>query len=416
MTFDPAARIQDFLVFGEFGDVNPSITDSSTYTFLSPEKMAELFEHDIEGCFLYSRHWNPTNKFLAEALARMEDGERAQVMSSGMGAISTTLMHLCSAGDEIVCERTIYGGTYALLKNLLPRFGVTTRFTDMSDLDSVRAAITPRTRVLYCESISNPLLEVCDVPALGALARERGCALVVDNTFSPMLLSPLRLGAHAVVHSLTKFINGTSDCVAGAVVSSRDFIHGLTDINGGPSMLLGPVLDSLRAASILKNLHSLHVRMRQHSANALYLARRLSARGVRVHYPGLEDHPHHRLMERLMNPGFGWGGIMTLDVGDLPTANHLMQRMQEEKVGYLAVSLGYFKTLFSSPGHSTSSEMPLEERESAGIHEGLIRFSVGLDSDIARAGDAIERCLAEVGVGARPCRTRGAAGAPPASG
>ena len=126
MPFDPASRVQDYLVFGEFGDVNPSITDSSTYTFLSPERMEELFEHEIEGCFLYSRHFNPTNKCLANALERMEDGEAAQVMASGMGAISTTLMTLCGAGDEIVCGRSIYGGTYALLKNLLPRLGVTT--------------------------------------------------------------------------------------------------------------------------------------------------------------------------------------------------------------------------------------------------------------------------------------------------
>ena len=130
MAFDPATRVQDFLVFGEFGDVNPSITDSSTFTFLSPAMMEEAFEHDIEGCFLYSRHWNPINKYLADALARMEDGESAQVMSSGMGAISTTLLALCSSGDEIVSGRTIYGGTYALLKNLLPRWGVTTRFID----------------------------------------------------------------------------------------------------------------------------------------------------------------------------------------------------------------------------------------------------------------------------------------------
>jgi methionine-gamma-lyase len=396
--FDPATRVQDYLVFGEFGDVNPSITDSSTYTFLRPETMSEVFEHEIEGCFLYSRHWNPTNKFLAEALARMEDGEAAQVMASGMGAISSTLAHFCSAGDEIVCERTIYGGTYALLKNLLPRFGVTTRFVDLSDLAAVRAAIGPRSRVLYCESVSNPLLEVSDIPALAALAHEHGMKLVVDNTFSPMILSPLRLGADVVVHSLTKFINGTSDCVAGAAVGTREFVHGLTDINGGPAMLLGPALDSLRAASILKNLHSLHIRMRQHSANAIFLARRLEALGLTVHYPGLDRHPHHALLERLMNPGFGWGGMMTLDVGNHDTAKRLMARMQEEKVGYLAVSLGYFKTLFSSPGHSTSSEIPLEERQAMGISEGLIRFSIGLDSDIARTADTIERCLREVGV------------------
>jgi methionine-gamma-lyase len=399
MGFDPATRIQDFLVFGEFGDVNPSITDSSTYTFLSPAKMEELFEHEIEGCFLYSRHWNPTNKFLAEALARMEDGESAQVLGSGMAAIASTLLQLCSTGDEIVAEHTIYGGTYALMKNLLPRFGITTRFVDVCDPAAVRAVINARTRVLYCESISNPLLDVSDIPALAVLAREHGVRLVVDNTFSPMILSPLRLGADVVVHSMTKFINGTSDCMAGCVVSSCDFIHRLSDINSGPSMLLGPVLDSFRAASILKNLHSLHVRMRRHGANAMILARRLERRGLKVYYPGLETHRQHALLDRMMNPGFGYGGMLAVDVGDHERAGRLMTRMQEEKVGYLAVSLGYFKTLFSSPGHSTSSEIPADERSAIGLGEGLIRFSVGLDNDMEQTCDRIERCLDELDAG-----------------
>ncbi len=407
MPFDPASRIQEFLAFGEFGDVNPSITDSSTYTFMSPQKMEELFEHETEGCFLYSRHWNPTNKYLAEALARMEDGESAQVLGSGMAAISTSLLQLCSAGDEIVASRTIYGGTYALLKNLLPRFGITTRFVDVGNLAAVRTAITGRTRVLYCESISNPLLDVSDLPALTALAHERGLRLVVDNTFSPMILSPLRLGADVVVHSMTKFINGTSDCMAGCVVASHDFIAGLNDINSGPSMLLGPVLDSFRAASILKNLHGLHIRMRQHGANALILAQRLARRGLPVHYPGLESHPQHALMNRLMNPGFGYGGMLAVDVGDHERACRLMIRMQEEKVGYLAVSLGYFKTLFSGPGHSTSSEIPAEERRSMGLSDGLIRFSIGLDNDMEQMCERIERCLDELE--ANPARPSGAA-------
>jgi methionine-gamma-lyase len=398
MAFDPASRIQDHLVFGEFGDVNPSITDSSTYTFLDPARMAEVFEHEIEGCFLYSRHWNPTNRTLAEALARMEDAESAQVMGSGMGAISTTLVALCSQGDEIVCGRNIYGGTYALMKNLLPRFGVTTKFVDMRDHAAVRAAMTPRTKVLYTESISNPLLEVSDIPALAVIAHEAGATLVVDNTFSPMILSPLRLGADVVVHSMTKFINGTSDCVAGCVVSTKAFIDQLNDVNSGSSMLLGPVLDSFRAASILKNLHSLHIRMRQHGHNAAHIARRLETLGYDVHYPGLDNHPHHALLLRQMNPGYGWGGMMTLDAGSAEVANLLMKRMQEEKVGYLAVSLGYFKTLFSSPGRSTSSELPAEEREKAGISDGLIRFSIGLDEDIEHTSARIERCIDEVGL------------------
>jgi methionine-gamma-lyase len=398
MAFDPASRIQDYLVFGEFGDVNPSITDSSTFTFLDPARMEETFEHDIEGCFLYSRHWNPTNRYLAEALARMEDGESAQVMASGMGAISTTLLALCSQGDEIVCGRNIYGGTYALLKNLLPRFGISTRFVDLRNPTAVRAALTPRTRVIFAESISNPLLDVADLPVLATIAHERGARLVVDNTFSPMILSPLRHGADAVVHSMTKFINGTSDCVAGCVVSTRAFIDQLNDVHTGPSMLLGPVLDSFRAASILKNLHSLHLRMQRHGANAGHLARRLVALGYEVHYPGLEGHPHHALIRSLMNPGYGYGGMMTLDAGTHERANRLMQRLQEEKVGYLAVSLGYFRTLFSMPGRSTSSEIPAEERAAAGIGEGLIRFSIGLDADIEHTAARIERCLEEVGV------------------
>ena len=406
MTFDPASRIQDHLVFGEFGDVNPSITDSSTYTFLDPARMEEVFEHEIEGCFLYSRHWNPTNRFLADALARMEDGESAQVMGSGMGAISTTLMTVCSAGDEIVCGRNIYGGTYALMKNLLPRFGINTRFVDLRDANAVRAAMTPRTRVLYAESISNPLLEVSDIPALSAIAHEAGASLVVDNTFSPMILSPLRLGADVVLHSMTKFINGTSDCVAGCVVSSKAFIDRLNDVNTGPSMLMGPVLDSFRAASILKNLHGLHIRMRQHGHNASHLAHRLESLGYDVHYPGLARHPHHALMLKLMNPGYGWGGMMTLDAGEAATANRLMQRMQGEKVGYLAVSLGYFKTLFSSPGRSTSSELPPEDRAAAGISDGLIRFSIGLDADIEHTSARIEKCLAEVGLSPKAVAAR----------
>jgi methionine-gamma-lyase len=398
MSFDPAKAIQDFLVFGEFGGVNPSITDSSTYTFLSAEKMEEMFDHEAEGCFLYSRHWNPSNKYLSEALTRMEDGESAQVMASGMAAISLTFLLLCSSGDEIVCGQTVYGGTYALLKNLLPRYGITTRFVNLKDERAIRDAITPKTRVLFCESISNPLLEVSDIPTLSLVAKEYDIRLVVDNTFGPLILSPLRLGADVVIHSMTKFINGTSDCVAGCVVSTQEFISRLNDINSGPSMLLGPVLDSIRAASLLKNIHSLHIRMAKHSENALYLARDLEQAGLLVFYPGLESHGQHELIKRLMNPGFGFGGMVAVDVGDKTTAKKLMTRMQEMKVGYLAVSLGYYKTLFSAPGHSTSSEIPSEERSKMGMSDSLVRFSVGLDNDIERTCKIIHGCLAEVGL------------------
>lgn len=396
--FDPSTNIQDYLVFGEFGDVNPSITDSSTFTFLSPSQMEEAFEHEIEGCFLYSRHWNPTNKYLARALAAMEDTEAAQVTASGMAAISSAILQICKTGDEIISERTIYGGSYAFLKNFLPRLGIKVTFVDIRDLDKIRAAITDKTKVIYTESLSNPLLEIADLPAIAALAHENGIKLIVDNTFTPMIISPKRLGADIVVHSMTKFINGTSDCVAGCICASKDFVNELVDVNSGATMLLGPVLDSTRAASILKNIHSLHIRMKQHSKNAMFVAENLQKIGVKVFYPGLSDNPSHDLMKKLMNPQFGFGGMLAIDAGTSEKANTLMAAMQESKVGYLAVSLGYFKTLFSAPGHSTSSEIPHEERDAMGLSDGLVRMSVGLDNDIEMSFARIKACLEKAGL------------------
>lgn len=394
--FDPSTGIHDYLVFGEFGDVNPSITDSSTFTFHNPEKMEEVFDHEIEGCFLYSRHWNPINKYLSNALARLEDTESAQVTSSGMGAISSTILDICSAGDEVISGRTVYGGTYALLKNFLPKLGITTKFTDIKNTAGVESLINDKTKIIYAESISNPLLEVTDIPALSAIAKKYGIKLIIDNTFSPMILSPSRLGADIVVHSMTKYINGSSDCVAGCICSSNDFIHTLTDINAGATMLLGPVLDSFRAASILKNLHTLHIRIRKHGENALFLATEFEKLGLKVFYPGLKSNKDHDLLKSLMNEGFGYGGMLALDVKSYENASRVMTRMQEEKVGYLAVSLGYFKTLFSSPGHSTSSEISEEEQQKMGLSDGLIRFSIGIDNDITLAFERIKKCLKEI--------------------
>lgn len=396
MKFDPSTAIHDYLAFGEFGDVNPSITDSSTFTFMSPEKMEEIFDHEIEGCFLYSRHWNPINKYLSGALARLEDCEAAQVTASGMGAITSTILQLCSAGDEIVSSRTIYGGTYAFFKNFLPRLNIKVTFVDFKNTSAIEAAITDKTRVIYGETMSNPLLEITDISSVSKIAKKHKVKFVIDNTFSPMIVSPIRLGTDIVVHSMTKFINGTSDCVAGCICTDSEFIHLLGDINSGASMLLGPVLDSFRAASILKNLHSLHIRMRKHSENALYLAENFEKLGLKAYYPGLKSHPQHKLLTEIMNEGFGYGGMLAVDLGTYKRAAKFMTKMQEYKVGYLAVSLGYFKTLFSSPGHSTSSEIPEEEQKEMGLSEGLVRFSVGLDNDITIAFDRIKRCIEEI--------------------
>ncbi len=398
MNNDPANRVQDYLVFGEYGGVNPSIEDSSTFTFMTADKMKEIFNHEIEGCFLYSRHLNPTNRYLGKALSLMEGSEDAKITASGMAAIACSVLQLCKTGDEIIASRTIYGGTYALLKNFLPRLGINTHFVNICDLDAVKSKINEKTKVIYTETISNPLLEVADTPELRKIADAHNCKLIVDNTFSPLILTPLKTGAHIVVHSLTKFVNGSSDCVGGAVCADADFVALLRDVNSGAAMLLGPVMDSLRSASILKNLRTLHIRIQQHSKNASFVANSLKALGIKVFYPGLEEHPQYQLLTKLKNPGYGYGGMLTLDTKTEENANRLMEAMQNESVGYFAVSLGFYKTLFSSPGSSTSSEIPKEEQEAMGMTPGLVRISVGIDQDIERSFSRIKKCLIDVGL------------------
>lgn len=398
MSFDPANKIQDLQYFGEFGGVNPSISDSSTYTFLSAKTMFDTFEGNAEGCYLYSRHSTPSNLYLGQALAALEGTETATVAATGMGAITPALLQYCGQGDHIVSSRTIYGGTYAFLKNFTPRMGIETSFVDITNLEAVERAITPNTKVLYCESVSNPLLEVADITALAALAKMHGLALMVDNTFAPLSIAPYQLGADIVMHSLTKFINGSSDTMGGVICGTQEFIDQLRNVNDGACMLLGASMDSLRAASILKNLRTLHIRIKQHSHNAMYLAQKFEADGLKTVYPGLKSHPSHELFSRMMNPEYGYGGMLTIDAGNLETANKLMELMQERNLGYLAVSLGFYKTLFSAPGSSTSSEIPLEEQAEMGLSDGLIRFSIGLDNDIERTYQMMRQCMVEVGV------------------
>lgn len=391
--FKPANNIQDLQYFGEFGGVNPSISDSSTYTFLSAKTMFDTFEGNAEGCYLYSRHSSPSNLYLDKAMAAMEGTEAANVSASGMGAITPTLLQLCNQGDHIVSSRTIYGGTYAFLKNFTPKFGIKTTFVDITKIENVEGAITPHTKVIYCETVSNPLLEVADIRSLSILAKKHNLKLVVDNTFSPLSVSPALLGADIVIHSLTKYINGSSDTVGGVTCASREFIDSLKNVNNGASMLLGPTMDSLRSASVMKNLRTLHIRMKQHSHNAQYLADRFEKDGIKTVYPGLKSHPSHEIYKNMINPDYGFGGMMTLDVGSLDKANELMELMQKQNLGYLAVSLGFYKTLFSAPGTSTSSEIPMEEQIEMGLTDGLIRFSIGLDDDIERTYQSMKSCM-----------------------
>ena len=242
------------------------------------------------------------------------------------------------------------------------------------------------------------MLEIADLHGLRRLADKYNCKLVVDNTFTPMVITPYNHGAHVVIHSLTKYINGASDTVGGVVCADKEFISALKDVNTGYSMLLGPTMDSLRAAGILKNMRTLHVRMAQHSKNAAYIASQLEELGLKVIYPGLKSHPDHELMTSLLNPGYGFSGMVTLDVKSDDIAAKLLPMMQDNLVGYFAVSLGFYKTLFSSPSHSTSSEIPEEVRDSIGMTGSIIRFSFGLDFDIERTFDRIKQCMKEVGL------------------
>lgn len=397
-TFNAANNIQDLQFFGEFGGVNPSISDSSTYTFLSAKTMFDTFEGNTDGCYLYSRHSSPSNLYLAQALASLEGTESANVTASGMGAITSTLLQLCKSGDHIVSSRTIYGGTYAFMKNFLPDFNIQTSFVDITNLEKVEAAINEKTKVIYCESVSNPLLEVADIEALSKICKKHNLKLIVDNTFSPLSISPQLLGADITIHSLTKFINGSSDTVGGVICADQQFINDLKSVNTGACMLLGPTMDSLRASSILKNLRTLHIRMKKHSENAMFLAENFEKDGLIVKYPGLKTHKNHELYKKIMHAEYGFGGLLTLDVKTVEKANELMELMQNENLGYLAVSLGFYKTLFSASGTSTSSEIPEEERMEMGLSDGLIRFSVGLDHDIKRTYEKMNACMKKVGL------------------
>lgn len=392
--------------FGEHGGVNMSIEASTTFTVMHADLMPDIFggrvgpESEGGGCYLYGRHFNPTVYALGRSLAALEGAESAYCTASGMGAISATIMQLCRPGDRVVAARTIYGGTHALLENFLPeRAGVETTFVDIYDLVAVERAMCDRTRVLYCEAISNPTLGIADIPRLARIAHARGAQLVVDNTFSPMILSPATLGADIVLHSLTKFISGGSDIIAGAVCGSHGFIDSLMDTHHGALMLLGPTMHPSVAFELSLRLPHLGLRVAEHSRRAMLFAQRLHALGLPVWYPGLPDHPGHDLLGTMMNEGFGFGGILGLDVGTREQAFALLDTLQNtHRFGYDAVSLGYFDTLMSCSGASTSSELSDDEQRDAGIRPGYIRVSIGYTGDVEDRWNQFETALREVGV------------------
>jgi len=406
--FDP---IQSFAnlrhEFGEHGGVNMSVEASTTFTVIDPTTMPEIFQGhlgpDVGGCYLYGRHFNPTVYVLGRQIAAYEGAQAGYCTSSGLAAIAATIMQLCDTGDHVVASRTVYGGTFAFLHDYLPaKAGVTTTFVDVSDLAAVERAITPRTRILYCESVSNPTLRIADIPRLADIAHRHGAVLVVDNTFTPLIMAPIQLGADVVVHSLTKFMNGASDHIAGAVCGTTEFIMKLMDLHTGSLMLLGPTMDPQVAFDISLRLPHLGLRMAEHSRRAHAMATRLADLGLPVTYPGLANHPDHALLLQLANPDFGYGGILALDLGSRERAFEFMGLLQNEhQFGLMAVSLGYSETLMSCSASSTSSEMPEAELEKAGIRPGLVRMSIGYTGAFEQRWSQLRSVLQRMGLVSR---------------
>ncbi|GMH09585.1 hypothetical protein Nepgr_011426 [Nepenthes gracilis] len=385
--------------FGEHGGVNMSIEASATFTVMEPETMPRLFAGELgpdRDFFIYSRHFNPTVLNLSRKMAALEGTEAAYCTASGMSAISSVLLQLVGCGGHVVAPHTLYGGTHALLSHFLPRAcGITTSFVDLTDTAAVREAIVEgRTKVLYFETVSNPTLTVADVPELCMLAHEKGVVVVADNTFAPMVLSPARLGADVVIHSISKYISGGADIIAGAVCGPASLVNSMMDAHQGTLMLLGPTMNAKIAFELSERIPHLGLRMKEHCQRALEFAKRMKKLGLKVIYPGLEDHPQHGLMKSIANPEYGFGGILCLDMETEKLANRLMYHLQNgTQFGLMAVSLGYYETLLSCSGSSTSSEMSNEEKARAGISPGLLRMSVGYTGTLDQRWAQFEKAL-----------------------
>jgi len=387
--------------FGEHGGVAPSISRSSTFTVMEPGTMPKIFE-GIKGpysggCYLYSRHFNPTVNILNRYLSAMEGSEAALSTASGMSAISCTLLQICKAGDHIISSNTIYGGTHALFGELFSEMGIKCTFVDPTKISEFEQAITPETKAIFTESIANPTLKVTDIPTLGALSKKYNLTLVVDNTFTPMIISPIQLGADIVVYSMTKFINGASDLIAGAICAKEDFINNLMDLHTGRVMLMGPTIDPRTAFDLIQRIPHLGLRMKEHSRRALVIAEHLYKIGISVCYPGLPAHSQYDLITSMINKEYGYSGLITIDCITKEKANRLISILQnEERFGLIAVSLGYFDTLMSCSGSTTSSEISEVEQAEMGLSPGLLRLSIGITGLLENRVKQISRAVKTV--------------------
>ncbi|TYI11590.1 hypothetical protein ES332_A09G217500v1 [Gossypium tomentosum] len=397
---DPAASLASLRhEFGEHGGVNMSIEASATFTVMEPETMRRMFTGELgpdRDFFIYSRHFNPTVLNLGRQMAALEGTEAAYCTASGMAAISSVMLQLCSSDGHVVASATLYGGTHALLTHFLPRIcNITTTFVDITDHEAVKNAIVQgRTNVLFFESMSNPTL------TLSKLAHDKGAMVVVDNTFSPMVLSPARLGADVVVHSISKFISGRADVIAGAVCGPESLLNSMMDLHQGSLMLLGPTMNAKVAFELSERIPHLGLRKKEHCLRAMEYATRMKKMGQRVVYPGLEDHPQHHLLKSMANKGYGFGGLLCVDMELEEKATRLMHHLQNSsQFGLIAVSLGYYETLMSCSGSSTSSELNSEEKALAGISPGLVRMSIGYTGTLEQKWSQFERAISRMEVG-----------------
>ncbi len=368
------------------GPIAPPIVQAATFAFASAAEMRRYLDGD-PALYLYTRYANPTLDELERALAALEGAEAGLAFASGMAAMSTAVLSLVSAGDEVLASASLYGGTLKLLTGVLPRFGVSARLLSLEDVARVDQLASEKSRLLVIESPTNPTLEVVDIEAVCRAAHARGLAVVVDNTFaSPIVQRPITLGADLVMHSLTKSLAGHSDLIGGALVGSRarmDAARALLKVLGG-------CLDPHAAFLTLRGLRTLHLRVERQCRTALGLARHFEGHPAlrRVLYPGLESHPGHAVAKRQMA---AFGGVLTLELaGGLAAAERFYDRLQ---IVARAASLGGVESLASLPVHTSHHGLGKEALCAAGIDPGMVRLSIGVEDEADLAAD-IEQALA----------------------
>lgn len=355
------------------GENSEALFLTSSYVFANAAEAAARFAGDEPGN-IYSRFTNPTVRNFEQRLAAMEGGERCVATASGMAAILSTCLGLLKAGDHIVASRSIFGTTVVLLGTMLAKFGVETSFVEFTDKAAWQAAIRPNTRFLFLETPSNPLTEVADIQALANLAHEHDCCLVVDNCFcTPALQQPLKLGADIVIHSATKYLDGQGRCMGGAVVGGNEQLNEVF----GVIRSAGPAMSPFNAWVFLKGLETLNIRMKAHSENALQLAQWLEAQaGIeRVYYPGLASHPQHELAKQQQTAA---SGLLSFVVKGGQAA--AWQLIDSTRLFSITANLGDTKTTITHPATTTHGRLTPQQREQAGIEDGLVRISVGLEA------------------------------------